>query len=310
MLKRSSIIVSMNKLTTADRVRVVSALVEGNSIRATVRMTGVAKNTVAKLLVDLGKACAEYHDKHVRNVKATRIQCDEIWSFCHAEQKNVPAEHQGEFGYGDIWTWTALASESKLIVSYLVGLRDGGYATEFIRDVASRLADRVQLTTDGHKAYLEAVEDAFGGDIDYARLVKLYGAERAGEARYSPAVCIGTRTNTISGDPDPRHVSTSYVERQNLTMQMSMRRFTRLTNAFSKKVEYLEYAVAIHYLYYNFVRLHQTLRVTPAMEAGLSDHVWEIEELVALLEKEEQMAIDAGAMKRGKYRIKDQENPK
>jgi IS1 family transposase len=300
----------MKRLSQTDRVRVISALVEGCSIRAIVRMTGVAKNTVAKLLLDLGEVCAEYHDKHVRNVKCNRIQADEIWSFVGMKQKNVPEPLRTEFGYGDVWTWVAIESQTKLVVSYMVGLRDGGYATEFMQDVAARLANRVQLTSDGHRAYLDAVEDAFGGDIDYARLVKLYGAERAGEARYTPAACIETRTNTISGDPDPRHVSTSYVERQNLTMWMSMRRFTRLTNAFSKKVEYLEYAVAIHYLYYNFVRLHQTLRVTPAMEAGLSDHVWEIEELVALLEKEEQMAIDAGAMKRGKYRIKDQENSK
>ncbi|MCY2952943.1 MAG: IS1 family transposase [Planctomycetota bacterium] len=274
----------MNKLNTADRVRVVSALVEGNSIRATVRMTGVAKNTVAKLLVDLGKACAEYHDKHVRNVKAARIQCDEIWSFCYAKQKNVPAALQGKFAYGDVWTWTAVDANSKLIVSYMVGLRDGGYATEFIRDVASRLANRVQLTTDGHRAYLEAVEDAFGGDIDYAQLVKVYGAERPGEARYSPAVCLAANPTPICADPDRRYTSTSYIERQNLTMRMSLSRMTRLSNGFSKKVENLTHAIAIHFMHYNFCRIHQSLRVTPAMEAGLMDHVWEIDELVSLVE--------------------------
>jgi len=274
----------MNKLDTQTRVQIVKALVDGVGVNAACRIVGVAKNTVLKLLAELGEACAKYHDEHVRNVKATRIQCDEIWSFCHSKQKNVPVEHQGEFGFGDVWTWTALESESKLIVSYLVGLRDSGYATEFIRDVASRLVDRVQLTTDGHKAYLEGVEDAFGGDIDYAQLVKLYGAERAGEARYSPAVCIGTRTNTISGDPDPKHVSTSHVERQNLTMRMAMRRFTRLTNGFSKKIQNHMHAIALNFMHYNFCRIHQTLRVTPAMAAGLTTKLWEIEDLVALID--------------------------
>jgi IS1 family transposase len=276
--------VSMNKLSTADRVRVIAALVEGCSIRATVRMTGVAKNTIAKLLVELGAACKAYHDKHVRGLKSKRIQCDEIWAFVAMKQKNVPPSRKGEFGVGDVWTWTALDSDSKLMVAYMVGSRDAGYATEFMHDVADRIDNRIQLTTDGHKAYLEAVEDAFGGDIDYAKLVKIYGAERPGEARYSPAVCMGAEKHQVSGDPDWQHVSTSHVERQNLTMRMSMRRFTRLTNAFSKKIENLEAAVALHYMHYNYCRIHQTLRVTPAMEAGIADHVWELEELVALLD--------------------------
>lgn len=276
----------MNKLSTADRVRVISALVEGCSIRSTVRMTGVAKNTVAKLLVDLGNACQAYHDVHVRNVKAKRVQCDEIWSFVYAKQKNVPDEMKGQFGVGDVWTWVAIDAQSKLCISYLVGGRDGGYANEFMNDVAGRLANRVQLTTDGHAAYLDAVEDAFGGSVgvDYAQLIKIYGAERAGEARYSPPACIGTMEKHVCGAADTRHISTSHVERQNLTMRMQMRRFTRLTNAFSKKVENHAHNVALHFMHYNFCRIHQTLRVTPAMQAGLADHVWELDELVALLD--------------------------
>jgi IS1 family transposase len=273
----------MNKLATADRVRVLAALVEGNSIRATVRMTGVAKNTIVKLLVDIGTACAAYHDKHVRNIKSNRIQCDEIWSFVGKKQKNVPQSQQGQFGVGDVWTWTALDADTKLMVSYAVGLRDAGYAHEFMQDLSERLANRVQLTTDGHKAYLDAVEEAFVGEVDYAMLVKIYGAERPGEARYSPAICTGCKPTAINGDPDRKHISTSYVERQNLTMRMSMRRFTRLTNGFSKKVENHAHAIALHYMNYNFCRIHQTLRVTPAMAAGLTDHVWELEEVVALI---------------------------
>jgi IS1 family transposase len=273
----------MNKLNTAERVQIVAALVEGNSINSVCRMTGRSKHTVLNLLNDLGKACAAYHDKHVVNIQSKRIQCDEIWSFCYAKQKNVPAEKQGQFGYGDVWTWTAMDADSKLMVSYLVGLRDGGYATEFMNDVAGRLANRVQLTTDGHKCYLDAVEDAFGGEIDYAMLIKVYGAERAGEARYSPAVCLAANPTPICGEPERKHVSTSYIERQNLTIRMGMRRFTRLTNGFSKKVENQMHAVALHFMHYNFCRIHKTLRVTPAMEAGLADHVWDLEELIGLL---------------------------
>jgi IS1 family transposase len=275
----------MNKLDTADRVRVISALVEGCSIRATVRMTGVAKNTIVKLLAEIGEACAAYHDEKVRNVKAKRVQCDEIWSFVYAKEKNVPIEKKGQFGVGSVWTWVAMDSESKLCVSYLVGLRDGGYATEFMNDVASRLANRVQLTTDGLAAYLDAVDDAFGGSVgvDYAQLVKIYGAERAGEARYSPANIVGTTEKHVCGMADSRHISTSHIERQNLTMRMQMRRFTRLTNAFSKKIENHAHNVALHFMHYNFCRIHQTLRVTPAMQAGLADHVWELDELIGLL---------------------------
>jgi IS1 family transposase len=274
----------MNKLDTADRVRVISALVEGCSIRSTVRMTGVAKNTVAKLLVEIGEACKAYHDDHVCHLLTKRVQCDEIWAFCYAKQKNVPAEKKGRFGYGDIWTWTALDSDSKLIISYMVGLRDAGYAHEFMNDVAARLARKVQLTTDGLRVYLDAVDDAFGGDVDYAQLIKIYGAERPGEARYSPAEITGIRQEEICGSPVPRDISTSHVERQNLTMRMSMRRFTRLTNAFSKKAENHAAMVALHFMHYNYCRIHQTLRVTPAMQAGLTDHVWELEELVGLLD--------------------------
>jgi IS1 family transposase len=280
----------MTKLSTAKRVQVISALVEGNSVRSTCRMIGVAKGTVLRLLADLGTVCRAYHDEHVRNVRSKRVQCDELWAFVGAKDKNIPAERRGERGLGSIWTWTALDADSKLIVGYHVGTRDAGCAAEFMNDVASRLAGRVQLTTDGHRAYLEAVDYAFGGAIDYAMLVKLYGAEPAGEARYSPPKCIGTRRDAISGNPDPDHVSTSYVERQNLTMRMSMRRFTRLTNAFSKKVENLEHSLAVYFMYYNFVRIHQTIRCTPAMEAGITDRLWSMEDLVGLLEAREAKA--------------------
>ena len=273
----------MNKLTSAKRTAVVAALVEGCSVRATVRMTGVAKNTVVKLLADLGAACDRFHDEAVRNVRAKRVQCDEIWSFVYAKQKNVPTEMRGTFGVGDVWTWTAIEADSKLIVSWLVGSRDGAAAYDFMQDVAGRLRGRVQLTTDAHKPYLTAVEDAFGMDIDYAMLQKIYGSEPPGEKRYSPAVCLGAIPTPVTGDPNPKYISTSYVERQNLTMRMSMRRFTRLTNGFSKKLENHCAAVALNFVYYNFCRVHQTLRVTPAMQAGLTDHVWTIDEIVALL---------------------------
>jgi IS1 family transposase len=246
-------------------------------------MTGAAKNTVVKLLVDLGRACDDYQRKTLVNLRCRRIQCDEIWSFVGAKQKNAKPELVAQGKAGDVWTWTALDAESKLIVSWLVGGRDSGYAQAFMGDVASRLATRVQLTTDGHKAYLEAVEGAFGVDVDFAQLVKLYGEAPESEKRYSPAQCIGCKKTRVTGDPDPAHVSTSFVERQNLTMRMSMRRFTRLTNAFSKKVENHEAACALYFLHYNFARVHQTLRVTPAMEAGLADHVWTVQEVVGLL---------------------------
>ena len=246
-------------------------------------MTGVAKNTVVKLLVELGAACANYQDEAMRNLKSKRIQCDEIWSFVGAKDKNVPVEKRGEFGIGSVWTWTAIDAETKLIVSWLVGTRDAGTATEFMQDLAGRLASRVQLTTDGHKAYLTAVEDVFGSNIDYSMLVKIYGNSPEGEKRYSPAECLGCKKEPISGNPDPKHISTSYVERQNLTMRMSMRRFTRLTNGFSKKLENHVAALALYFMYYNFVRIHQTLRVTPAIAAGVTNRLWDVSDIVALL---------------------------
>jgi IS1 family transposase len=273
----------MNRLSISDRTRIVGALVEGNSIRATCRMTGAAKGTVLKLLAELGTACAAYHHEHIRNVQAKRIQCDEIWSFVGAKQKNV-TEEKIKQGCGDVWTWTAIDADSKLIVSYLVGQRGAEWAYSFMEDVASRIASRVQITTDGNRAYVEAIEGAFGMNCDYAMLIKLYGSPNNVDTRYSPGECIGVEKKIWNGNPDPRHISTSFVERQNLTMRMSMRRFTRLTNAFSKKVENHEAAIALHFMHYNFCRVHKTLRVTPAMEAGLADHIWEIEELVGLLE--------------------------
>lgn len=275
----------MNRLDAASQARVISCLIEGCSIRATVRMTGVAKNTIVKLLADIGCACAGYHNRTVRNLKVRRLQADEIWSFVGAKAKNTRLEKKQE-GWGDVWTWVGIDADTKLVVSYLVGGRDGGWAKDFMEDCAKRISNRVQITTDGHKAYLEAVESAFGCDIDYAQLHKIYGAPSDEETRrYSPAKCIGCDMKVVSGDPDPKHVSTSYVERQNLTMRMHMRRFTRLTNGFSKKVDNHRHSVALHYMFYNFCRVHQTLRCTPAMEAGLADHVWTVEELCALLPK-------------------------
>lgn len=273
----------MNKLSTEKRSEIVRALVEGCSIRSIVRMTGASKNTITKLLVEIGKACSEYQDKALRSLPCKRLQLDEIWSFVYAKAKNVPAERKGEFGVGDVWTWTAIDADSKLVPSWFVGTRDGESATAFVNDLASRLADRVQITTDGHRAYLEAVEEAFGMNVDYAMLVKLYGSDGQNETRYSPATCIGCRSEAITGSPDPKHVSTSYAERANLTMRMSMRRFTRLTNGFSKKLENHVAALSLYFMFYNFGRIHQTLRCTPAMKAGVTDHVWDIDEIVALL---------------------------
>lgn len=279
--------VTMNKLNIKSRARILACLVEGNSIRATVRMTGAAKNTVVKLLADVGAACAAYQASALRNLPCKRVQCDEIWSFVYAKAKNVSAAKAAPEGAGDAWTWTAIDAETKLIAAWMVGARDGGIAYEFMQDLAGRLSNRVQLTTDGHKAYLEAVEGAFGSDIDYAQLVKLYGNSKgeSPERKYSPNVCLGARPSTVTGNPEMEHVSTSYVERQNLTMRMSMRRFTRLTNGFSKKLENLGYAVALHFMYFNFGRIHQSLRITPAMAAGVSDHVWSLEEIAALVDQ-------------------------
>lgn len=276
----------MNRLDTKRRSQIVAALVEGNSVRATCRMTGADKGTVLKLLADLGEACERYQDETLRNLKLKRIQCDELWEFVYAKAKNVPEEMRGAAGVGDVWTWVAIDADTKLVPSWAVGRRDAFTGHAFIRDLASRLATRVQVTTDGHKIYLEAIEGAFGANVDYAMLVKLYGNEGGqAETRYSPAECTGTREIRITGNPDPAHISTSFVERQNLTMRMGMRRFTRLTNGFSKKVENHKAAVALHFMHYNFARVHQTLRVTPAMEAGLSDHVWSIAEIVGLLDR-------------------------
>jgi IS1 family transposase len=275
----------MNKLPLAKRVAVISALVEGCSIRSTVRMTGVAKNTVVKLLATAGTALARYQHEVMRNLPCRLIQCDELWSFCQMKQANIPDERKDEYGIGDVWTWVAIDAETKLVPCWLVGDRDAGFARAFMLDLVSRLANRVQLTTDGHRAYLSAVDSAFAGNIDYAMLVKIYGAPRDGEARYSPAECIGCERHAITGNPNPKHVSTSFAERQNLTVRMRMRRFTRLTNAFSKKIDNLEYAVAIHYFHYNFICKHQTLKTTPAVAAGVADHVWTFEEMVALIDR-------------------------
>ena len=274
----------MNRLDTERRSQVVAALVEGNRLRGIARMTGVARMTVEKLLRDLGAACASYQDKHLRNLNCRRIECDEIWSFVYAKQKNVERAKNAPDGAGDVWTWTAIDADTKLVPSWMIGPRDLGSAYTFMHDLAERLSHRVQLTTDGHKPYLEAVESAFNLNIDYAMLTKIYGSDRERETRYSPATCKGTVPKVISGNPNPKHISTSYVERQNLTMRMHMRRFTRLTNAFSKKLEMHAHSVALHYMYYNFVKVHHSLHMTPAMAAGVTDQLWEIEDLVGLLE--------------------------
>lgn len=279
-----------NALKVEKRVQIVVALTEGVSIRATARMVGCSKNTVSKLLLDLGQVCAEVQDEMLRDLPCKRLQADEIWSFVYSKQKNVPADKKGQFGYGDVWTFTAICDETKIVPSFLVGSRDSGVATEFMQDLAGRLAARrVQLTTDGHKMYLSAVEDAFGADIDFAQLIKHYGEDPKAEKRYSPAQCTGCSVGKIQGDPDPAHVSTSYVERQNLTMRMSMRRFTRLTNAFSKKLEMHAAAIALYFMHYNFIRPHRSIRtknnnrITPAMAAGVTARPWTIEELLDLL---------------------------
>lgn len=285
----------MNRLSTQRRTQIVAALVEGNSIRATCRMTGASKNTVVKLLVDLGTVCSVYQDRVMRDLPCEPIQCDEIWSFVYSKAKNVPEHKRGEAG--DVWTWVAIDADTKLVPSYRVGGRDFGEAREFIADLAKRLHGRVQLTTDGHRPYLTAVENSFGGEIDFAQLHKIYGSPTKEEQRrYSPATCLGIDVRPISGNPDPDHISTSYVERQNLTMRMSMRRFTRLTNGFSKKVENLAAAVSLHFLHYNFVRVHKTLGTTPAVAAGVADYVWTLDEVIALLQDAESVPT-----KRGRY---------
>lgn len=276
----------MNKLSLERKTQVIKVLCEGNSIRSTARITGTAINTVVKLLREVGAACLKYQDKVMRDLPCKHIQCDEIWSFVYSKDKNVPEEHAGELGYGDVWTFTALDADTKLVPCWLAGWRDASYAYQFMSDLKSRLANRVQLTTDGHKVYLWAIEDAFGSEVDYAMLVKLYGPEPQTEKRYGPAACIGAEKHIVQGNPDPSQISTSFAERQNLTMRMNMRRFTRLTNAFSKKLENHVYALSLYFMHYNFARPHKTLAYpypkTPAMAAGLTDHVWGIEKIVNL----------------------------
>ena len=283
----------MNKSPLKTRKLIIRCLIEGQSIRATARTAEVSKNTVVKLLVDAGKACANYQDKALRGLTCKRIQVDEIWSFIYAKDKNVPRAKKAPPEAGDVWTWTAICSDTKLVPSWRIGDRSGMTAIEFMDDLRMRLVDRVQITSDGHKAYLGAIEGAFGGDVDYAQLVKLYGKLPGVDAatRYSPPQCTGIRKMVIEGDPDPDNISTSYVERQNLNMRMSMRRFTRLTNAFSKKLDNHMHAVALHFMYYNFCRIHHTLKVTPAMEAGVVDRLWEIEDIIRL--------VDESALKTG-----------
>jgi IS1 family transposase len=284
----------MNRLSSEKRKAVIAALVEGNSIRATCRMTGVAKNTVVKLLVDLGTVCSVHQDRLLRDLPCERVQCDEIWSFVYSKQKNVPEHKRGEAG--DVWTWVGMDADTKLVVSYLVGARGTDEAREFMADLASRLRHRVQLTTDGLRQYLLAVPGAFKSDVDYALLVKIYGtATKEEQRKYSPAVCLGQDKQPIIGNPDPDHISTSYIERQNLTMRMSIRRFTRLTNAFSKKVENLTAAVSLHFFHYNFCRVHKTLGTTPAVAAGVTDHPWTLDELIGLLAEAEATPIRRGS---------------
>jgi IS1 family transposase len=277
-----------NKLSLAKRVQILSMLVEGASMRSVSRVADVSINTVAKLLADAGEACAAFHDQNVRGVKSKRVQCDEIWSFCYAKKKNVETAKAAPEEAGDIWTWTALDADSKLIVTFFVGGRDADCADLFMKDAASRLANRVQLTTDNMRSYLDAIEGAFGGDIDYAKLIKLYGNAPSGPARYSPAECTGCRKERMMGNPDPAHISTSYVERHNLTMRMQMRRFTRLTNAFSKKALPHVHMVCLYTVWYNYVRMHKTLRCSPAMAAGLTGKLWSMEDVVALIDAREQ----------------------
>jgi IS1 family transposase/lambda repressor-like predicted transcriptional regulator len=278
----------MNQLPLHRRVQILSALVEGSSLRSTSRMARVSINTVTKLLIDAGEACARYQHDVMRNLTCKRLQLDEIWSFCYAKEKNVPDELRGQPGYGDVWTFVAIDAETKIVPSWLVGLRDGCFATTFVQDLASRLTHRVQITTDGHRMYLDAMEEGFGGEVDFAQLIKHYGS--AGqpenpETRYSPGECCGTTKNIVTGAPEREHISTSYIERQNLTMRMRMRRFTRLTNAFSKKLENHEHAVALHFFHYNFIRRHQTLRMPPALKAHVTDHLWTLEELAELIDR-------------------------
>ncbi|TRZ53640.1 IS1 family transposase [bacterium] len=278
----------MNKLSVPQRTRVISALVEGNSIRSTSRMTGVAKGTILKLLVELGSVCQQYQDRNLRHLSCKRIECDEIWSFCYAKEKNVPEDKRCKLGYGDVWTFVALEADTKLVLSWHIGWREPEDAYEFAVDIKSRLSNRIQLTTDGHKMYFYAVDAAFGSDIDYAMLIKYYGNTYDENGRYSPPKCTKAKPRRIKGNPNMSQVSTSYIERQNLTMRMGMRRFTRLTNGFSKKIDNLKHSLALHYMFYNFARPHKILANpyprTPAMAPGITNHVWDLEEIVALMD--------------------------
>jgi IS1 family transposase len=287
----------MNRLSIADRAAILGMLVEGKSLRSCRRTADVSLNTVTKLLVDVGAACERFHDENVRNVHVSRLEADEIWSFVGARAKNVSAE-KTLGGWGDTWTWTALDADTKLCVSYLVGGRRADWAIDLLKDAASRIRGRVQITTDGHRAYLEAVEEAFGADVDYAQLQKIYGAPVEYDTRYSPATYIGCEMKTVSGDPGPKHASASYVEPHNLTMRAGMRRSTRLTNGFSKKIQKHIATVAIHAVYYNFARIHKTLRITPAMAAGLSDRVWSLEEIVMMADNYMPQASKRGPNKK------------
>ena len=275
----------MNRLTMSRRTAIVGMLVEGTSLRTATRLADVSINTVSKMLVEVGAACEQYQNQVLRNLPCRRIQVDEIWAFCYAKEKNVPLDRKGQFGYGDVWTWVTIDADTKLIPSWVVGNRDAESASLLMRDLASRLRYRVQLTSDGHRSYLTAVEEAFGSEVDFSQLIKVYGNPTEPDTRYSPGECIGCKQERVAGRPNPLHISTSYVERQNLTMRMSMRRFTRLTNAFSKKVENHMAAVAIHFMHYNFARIHKTLRITPAMAAGVSDHVWDLEEIITMADR-------------------------
>jgi len=282
----------MNRLNIQERAKILGCLVEGNSVRATSRLTGCDKKTVLRLLAEFGSSCKKYHDENVRHLNIKRVECDEIWSFCYSKQANIPEQYKGKFGFGDVYTWTALDRDSKLIINYRVDRRDEEAAYFFIHDLALRLDNRVQLSTDGLKVYIDAIEDAFGGNIDYGMLKKIYSAPHSKEAarRYSPGQCCGARKRRILGQPVRKDICTSHVERMNLNIRMGMRRFTRLTNAFSKKVENHAHALAIYFMYYNYGRIHQTLRVTPAMQSGLTDHVWSLEEIVSLSEPPKKVA--------------------
>ncbi len=275
----------MNKLSTERRAQILGMMVEGNSIRAIARMTGASKNTIVRLLEDAGEAFSAYQDELFYNLRCRRLQLDEIWAFCYAKARNVPFAKAAPEKAGGIWTWVAIDAETKLVPSWRIGDRSGATATEFVCDLSKRLANRVQITSDGHRAYLEAVEAGFGAEVDYAQLIKLYGEVPTPAGRYSPAQIQGTKTFCCTGRPDPRHISTSYVERNNLTMRMSMRRFTRLTNGFLKKAENHAHSVAIHFMHYNFVRIHQSLRITPAMAAGISNKLWDLAEMARVIEE-------------------------